>query len=162
MHRHRRGLGLWLTIAALGLAAAGSAGSHDTPKPRTTPKGCLRLPLLGAKILSDRSMALISEQGDVAIVRLNWGCLDTKAPQLALEPATGSDFICKKRDIDTVINAALSARLPGTNTCVVTTFAYVGHLDATGNLVDDDGKPVTGSKGVSPAAVGPAAADPSR
>ncbi len=123
-----------LSLLLLSSAVAVSPAAADYPHGHA--KGCLALPLRGVQILSKRSMALISQDGDVAIVRLSWECLDTRAPQLAIEPSTASNYICKKHDIDDVVNGALNTLYKD---CVVTGYMYAGRLDADGMLRDENG-----------------------
>ena len=75
------------------IAGIGCASHADSPESekRQAPKGCLRFPLLGVKVLSDRSMAIISQDGDVSIVRLSGPCLKGKSPQISIRPSRASD-----------------------------------------------------------------------
>jgi hypothetical protein len=140
------------------IAGIGYASHADSPesKERQAPKGCLRFPLLGVKVLSDSSMALVSQGGDVSIVRLSGPCLKGKSPQISIRPSRASDTICKKRDIEDVINGQLQQyvrtgplpqnfeKLTMDGECVVTDYYYVGHLNADGFIVGDNGKRIDG------------------
>ena len=142
-------------IACIGHAS--HADSSEIEK-RQAPKGCLRFPLQGVKVLSDHSMALVSQGGDVSIVQLSGPCLKGKSPQIAIRPSRDSDTICKKRDIEDVINGQLQQyirtgplpqnfeKLTMDGECVVTDYYYVGHLDADGFIVDDNGKRIDSEK----------------
>ena len=148
-----RSIVLLAVIMGASFTSISYADSQDTRKPQA-PKGCLRFPLLGVKVLSDRSMALISQGGDVSIVRLSGPCLKGKSPQISIRPSRASDTICKKRDIEDVINGQLQQyirtgplpqnfeKLTMDGECVVTDYYYVGHLDADGFIVDDNGKSI--------------------
>lgn len=131
-HVFKGALPLLLASPALLALPAGAA----PPYPHDHAKGCLSLPLRGVQILSKRSMALISQDGDVAIVRLSWECLDTRAPQLAIQPSSASSYICKKHDIEDVVNGALITLYKD---CTVTGYMYAGRLDANGMLRDENG-----------------------
>ncbi len=103
-------------------------------------------------------MALVSEGGDVSIVKLSGPCLKGKNPQIAIRPFRASDTICKKRDIEDVINGQLQqyhrtgdapidfVELTMEGQCFVTDYYYVGHLDADGFIVDDNGKRIGSEK----------------
>ena len=142
-------------IACIGHAS--HADSSEIEK-RQAPKGCLRFPLQGVRVLSDHSMALVSQGGDVSIVQLSAPCLKGKSPQIAIRPSRDSDAICKKRDIEDVINGQLQQyirtgplpqnfeKLTMDGECVVTDYYYVGHLDADGFIVDDAGKRIEAEK----------------
>jgi hypothetical protein len=139
----------------VGIGCASHAQSPEIEK-RQAPKECLRFPLLGVKVLSDSSMAIVSQGGDVSIVKLSGPCLKGKSPQISIRPSRDSDTICKKRDIEDVINGQLQQyirtgplpqnfeKLTMDGECVVTDYYYVGHLDADGFIVDDNGKRIDG------------------
>src|SRR6188768_2322927 len=83
---------------------SGISWADNREQPRQAAKGCLRFPLQGVKVLSPSSMALVSAGGDVAIVRLSSPCLKGRAPQISLMPSRASDTLCKRNDIEEVIN----------------------------------------------------------
>ena len=138
-------IALTLTGQPLHAASAGQSQAADE-------RHCLHVPLRGAHIVNDNTMALVSSHDEVGLVKLSAPCLKGKHQELSLQLTGFTETICRKQDIEEVLNQQLVHYVrngPGTldftgftmdGRCAVTDFLFVGHLDKDGMLIDDDGK----------------------
>ena len=149
---HRCGLLVALTMVVIACCATAGATADDQNAGKFDETKCLHMPLRGAVVVSDDALALVSSQREVALVKLSGPCLRGRSPQITMQLTGFSERLCKKRDVEQIINDRLTSYIrtgpyardfTGMNVggqCSVVDFQFVGHLDDEGMIVGVDGK----------------------